>query len=71
MTKNFDWITDPTWLEIVKQAWAEYECNPEIHLLYRYQHLVDEASIAIGVVDPSELRAGAGGDQAPSLNETW
>ena len=69
--KNFDWIPDPIWRERVSRAWEAYDGGHEIHLLYQYLHLVDEASVALRIIAPSELDSGLGDDQAPSLTDVW
>ncbi len=69
---NFDWVTDPTWKQKIQQAWEEFERHPEkTHLLYKYHHLVDEASFALLIVEESELKPGLASDNAPSLKDMW
>jgi len=71
MKPNLDWVSDPDWKNRLQQAWDEYEANSETHLLYKYFSLVDEASLAIGLVDESQLSPGMWKDNAPSLLDMW
>lgn len=63
--KNFDWVSDPGWKERISEAWEAYDGGHEVHLLYQYLHLVDEATIALGIIDRDVLDFGLGDDQAP------
>lgn len=68
---DLKWVSEPFWRDKLQQACQEYEQNPQIHLLYRYEHLIDEASISMGVVQPTELSSRLGKDQAPTFDEMW
>lgn len=63
-----DWVENQEMRQKIIDAWDDYLSDRQIHKLYKYLGLIDDAWYEL---NPEDFKPWRGADQQPSLKDMW